>query len=486
MPKDNNGRIMANENAQEQFFLEHLAKSIASSQEFDRVVRALVPHLVHRWAGRNVFKKAIARPVAKSIQKGFSENNKSVIADELCAAPDLAKAALKEVPALANKILEFIMRMVKSFSDLPDEEKADVVVSFVGSLEVSRAAEVINDLVKITGDIHRTNPHFFADTLAPVIASLIETADFGELKEAIENSADDAELLARKINEKLWEYPAKVICLLSLIPTFANILVCATTETLAPINRLAPDLLTDVVFSLVNDVEGARIGTLVNELSELVRKLHTGSALLGEPGKPQLPRVVQKIAEDILSTIDSASVLKAMGMLEEMRSMAQMSFADAAEKHPDLVKGMYRQKFQSLNSRLRYLARKLDFLEMNMDDDESARFLSQGIAELDPQEVASIINRACTLFNRARKSNSAVVRDALSQMTASLDYEEMGRALRGFIEDAVDALRPVASEIMPPLVRGFAELLSEDDGSDEMRDALEAFRNAILGKEVAR
>ncbi len=486
MAKDNNDRIMANENAREQIFLEHLAKSVASSEEFDRIVRALVPFLVQRWAGRNILKKAVARPVAKSIQKSFSENNKSAIADELCASPDFTKAALKEVPALANKILGFIMLMVKNISELPGEEKADVVASFVGSLEVSRAAEFINDLLKITGDIHRTNPHFFADTLAPAIASLIETADFGELKEAIENSADDAELLARKINEKLWEYPAKVICLLSLVPTLANILIRAATETIAPINRLAPDLLTDVVFSLANDVDGARIGTLVNECAELVRKLHTGNALLGEPGKPQLPRVVQKIAEDILSAIDSASVLKAMNMLEEMRTMVHMSFADAAEKHPDLVKGMYRQKFHSLNSRLRHLTRQLDFLEMNLDDDESAQFLSQGIAEVDPQEVASIINHACALFNRARESNSAVVRDALSQITASLDYQEMGRALRGFIEDAVDALRPVAGEIMPPLVRGFAELLSEDDGSDEMRDALEAFRNAILGKEVAR
>lgn len=486
MLKENNGRMRANENNKEKIFLEHLARSVASSDEFDRIVRALAPHLVKRWAGRNILKKAIAQPVAKSIQKGFSENNKNQITEDLFAEPDFAKAALEEFPGLVNKVLGSIMPLMKNISELPHKEKEEIIASFVGKLEISKAAEIINELLRIAGDIQKDNPHFFADTFTPAIASLIESADFGELKEVIENSADDVELLARKINETLWEYPAKVICLLSLIPSLANILIRALTETLAPINRLAPDLLSDVVFSLVSSVEGGRIGALVNHLSELVRKLHTGSALLGEPGKPQLPRVALKLAEDFLVAVDSASLLKAMDLLEEIQNMIWMSCADAAERQPELVRGIYRRKFRSAALAFRRRAREFDLLETSLDDDEAAQTSCQGIAEIDPQEVASVINHACVLFNRARSSNPAVVRDALSQTVASLDYQEVGRALRGFIEDSVDALRPVANEIMPPLVRGFAELLSEDDGSGEMNEAVNALRNAILGKEVAR
>lgn len=473
-------------NTNEKFFLENLARSIASTEEFDRIVCALAPHLVNRWAGRNIVKKAVARPVAKSIQKSFSENNKSVAGDGLLSNPSFAKAALSELPELINAILASLVMVAENISALPDEEKEAELKSFFGKLEAHRVAELINGLLRVIVDIHKSNPHFFAQSLAPVVASFIKTADFGELKEAVESSAEDVGLLVRHINETLWEYPAKVICVLSLLPSLANMLVRAGVETLAPINRMAPDLLTDVVLSLAGEMKGGQIGALVNQLCELVRKVHTGSALLGDPGKPQLPRVVSSLAEDVLGAVDWALLLKAMDLLGDIRNMLWMSFADAAEKHPELVKGMYRQKFRAASSSLRRLSRQLDLLESCMDDDETAQSLAQGMAEIDPQELASVINHLCFMYNRAKESNSGVVRDALSQTVASFDYHELGLALRGIIEDSVDALRPVACEIMPPIVRGFAELLSENDGSGEMSDALEKFRNAIMGKEVAR
>lgn len=484
--KENDVRIQVKENQKEKIFLEQLAKSIASSDEFNRVVCALAPFLVQRWAGRNVFKKAVARAVAKSIQKSFSEKRKSAIEEKYISEVEFARAALVELPELVNGILGAMMPVVKNFSGFSDEEKEKIVSLFFESIEFSKVAEFLNELLKTASSMHQSNPHFFADTFAPIVASFIENVDFGELKELVENLSDDAELLTRRINEKLWEYPAKVICMLSLIPSVANILIRVATETIIPINRLAPDLLTDVVFSLVKEVDVRRVGMLVNQLSELVRKIHTGSALLGEPGKPQIPRVAHRLMEDFLSAVDSASVLKAMDLFDEIRNMIAMSFVDAAEKHPKLVQGMHQRKFRSISSNLRLYARQLDLLESRIDCEKMGLLFVQGIGEIDPQEIASIINRVCMLVNKAKEAEPGIVRDFISQIIASVDYREMGQTLRGLIEDGIEALRPVAGEIMPPLVRGFAELLLQEDGSGEMDDAVNKLRKVLMGKEVAR
>jgi len=116
----------------------------------------------------------------------------------------------------------------------------------------------------------------YAESLRPIVRELVENIDFGEVKEAAEFHRENIGDAVAMINEELWRYPAKVICLLSLLPAAANMTVSAAKETLMPINKLAPDLLADVVFSLVDDVDGKNIGELINELSELVRKIRTG------------------------------------------------------------------------------------------------------------------------------------------------------------------------------------------------------------------
>ena len=110
--------------------------------------------------------------------------------------------------------------------------------------------------------------------------------DFGEIKETVDGSAENITALAGMINEEMWQYPAKMVCLLSLLPALGNIVSAPSVKTIGPINNLAPDLLTDVILSLVRDIDGKSIGMLVNELCELVRKIHTGSALIGDTGKP--------------------------------------------------------------------------------------------------------------------------------------------------------------------------------------------------------
>jgi len=88
----------------------------------------------------------------------------------------------------------------------------------------------------------------YAESLRPIVRELVEKIDFGELKEAADFHQENIAAAVMMINEELWRYPAKVICLLSLVPAVVNMGVSTAKESLVPINNLAPDLLADVVF----------------------------------------------------------------------------------------------------------------------------------------------------------------------------------------------------------------------------------------------
>ncbi len=337
-----------------------------------------------------------------------------------------------------------------------------------------------NNENKIAGDAS------YAESLRPIVRDLVENIDFGEIKEAADFHKENIGAAVMMINEELWRYPAKVICLLSLLPAAANMTVSAAKETLTPMNRLAPDLLADVVFSLVDDIDGKNIGELINELSELVRKIHTGSTLLGEPGKPQLPNSLNRLTGEVISTIDINLLLKSRKLLAEIKEVSLKSFIDQLELSPELSSEFFQDHFLSIVAFIRNWSRKADAFERLFSDEDIAREFAKGMGEIDAQEVASTISMLCGIVNRVRAVTPGVIRNTLSQTINAMDADEAGETVRWLTEDIVESLKPVASEVLPPLIRGLADLLRPDpnNGSKEIQEALAYFNNAIDGKEA--
>lgn len=326
----------------------------------------------------------------------------------------------------------------------------------------------------------------YAESLRPIVRDLIEHIDFGEIKEAADFHRENIGAAVMMINEELWRYPAKVICLLSLIPAAVNMTVSVAKESLAPINKLAPDLLADVVFSLVDDIDGKNIGMLINELSEIVRKIHTGSTLLGEPGKPQLPNTLSRLTYETMSTVDINLLLKSRTLLAEIKEVSLKAFIDQLEQSPELSSEFFQDHFLSIVAFIRNWSRKADAFEHLFTEEEIAREFAKGMGEIDAQEVANTISRLCGIVNRVRAITPGVIRNTLSQAINSVDADEAGETVRWLTEDIVESLKPVASEVLPPIIRGIADLLRPDpaNGSPEIREALAYLKSAINGKEA--
>jgi hypothetical protein len=326
----------------------------------------------------------------------------------------------------------------------------------------------------------------YAESLRPIVRDLVENIDFGEIKEALDFHKENIGAAVMMINEELWRYPAKVICLLSLLPAAANMGVSAVKETLTPINRLAPDLLADVVFSLVDDVDGKNIGLLINELSELVRKIHTGSTLLGESGKPKLPNSLNRLTGEVISTIDINLLLKSRKLLAEIKEVSLKSFIDQLEQSPELSREFFQDHFLSVVAFIRNWSRKADAFERVFSDEDIAREFAKGMGEIDAQEVAGTLSMLCGIVNRVRAVTPGVIRNTLSQTINAIDSDEAGETVRWLTEDIVESIKPVASEVLPPIIRGIADLLRPDpaNSSDEIQEALAYLKSAINGKEA--
>lgn len=327
----------------------------------------------------------------------------------------------------------------------------------------------------------------YAESLRPIVRDLIENIDFGEIKEAADFHKENIGDAVVMINEELWRYPAKVICLLSLLPVAVNMAVSTTKETLVPINKLAPDLLSDVVFSLVDDIDGKNVGMLINELGELVRKLHTGSTLLGEPGKPQLPNTLTRLTVETMSTVDINLLLKARALLGELKEVSLKAFIDQLELSPELASEFFQDHFLSVVAYIRNWSRKADAFERLFTAEEIAREFAKGMGEIDTQEVAGTISRLCGIVNSVRAITPGVIRNTLSQAVNAIDADEVCETVQWFTEDVVESLKPVANEILPPIIRGIADLLRPDPNnpSGEMQEALAYLKDAINGKEAA-
>ena len=326
----------------------------------------------------------------------------------------------------------------------------------------------------------------YAESLRPIVRDLIEHIDFGEIKEAADFHKENIAAAIMMANEELWRYPAKFICLLSLLPSVVNMTVTVAKETLTPINRLAPDLLGDVVFSLIDDIDGKNIGMLINELSELVRKIHTGSTLLGEPGKPQLPNTLTRLTRDTMSTVDINLLLKARTLVAEIKEVSLKTFIDQLEQSPELSSEYFQDHFLSLVALIRNWSRKADAFERLFSEEDIAREFAKGIGEIDAQEMANTISRLCGIVNRVRAVTPGVIRNTLSQAINSVDADEVGETARWLTEDIVESLKPVASEVLPPIIRGLADLLRPDPANDsrEIQEALAYLKSVINGKEA--
>lgn len=422
-------------------FIAGITVAMLHTAQFKKLTGALITEMLNGWAGTGKVKKGLIRP--------------------------------------ALKLVGWMFKIKDS-----DKEKTPVK-DFLDKADFGQVGAVITDAFRAVNKLHQENHLYMSEKFGPAVRAILENTDFGELKEMMDTSADDVVAMIGKINEEVFEFPAKMVCIFSLIPTLVNIIVRSLVKTTAPLNTLAPDMLTDVLISLLNEIDGKNIGLLVNELSEAVRKVHTGSALIGEQGTHALPAGITRLTAAMMNTVDIPLLLKSQAMLRDIKGIVRVSFIDILEAHPEYAVDFFQSHFRSLVGTVKEWSLKADAFERLFTGEDISREFAKGMGELDAQEMASAVGRICALFNQVRQMSPGTIKNFLSQFFSALDGSTAGETARWFMDDLVQSMKPLAPEIMPPVISGIADLIAPDgEISPETKEACDKLRNAFNRTEV--
>ncbi|MBN2158341.1 MAG: hypothetical protein JW807_03025 [Spirochaetes bacterium] len=468
-----------------------LLGAVAETREFNSIIGGILPAILGQWAGRNPIKKLMALILEKIAAGGFiSRAHDETTRDmaSLMKDPGFIAMATREAPVVVEGIMGAAGSFVEGIEGLPAEEKKALLDGMFAGTGRGHAGAIITSFARITNGLHDANPHYFAEKLEPIFRRFVEDMDFGEIKELFDSSRKDMVETVRMANRVMWDYPSKVICVLAMLPSVLNTVLESIGESLEPLNTMAPDLLADVVLSLMRDIDGQAIGSLVNHVSELVRKIHTGSSLIGEQGKPQFPVAVNHVVAGVLSALDVNLLLKARSLLAEIREITLGNFIELLGSNKALAREFFQSHFRSLVSDIRTLSRKADALDNLFTSDEIAEEFSRGMGEIDAQQLGETISILAAQLNEVRKRTPGVIRTVLTQIMNSIDSRELGETARWLTNDIVRSMKPVAPEVLPPIIKGVAELLSPDEYDDpgEIEEAIASLRQALLGREVAK
>ncbi len=458
------------------------------TREVRRLLGAILPDLLHLYAGNSRVRKFLADGVGRHFVKTLSpvdDTNESREIEKLFQDDAFVRDVAETLPDLLNSALGLASMTLATVESFETEDKKKLFENLLSRPVADRTGDLVTRGCRILNDIHKNDPEFFTRMSGPGFQRWIEAIDFGEIKEAVDNSTGDLRAFVIMANTALWKYPAKVLLLLSLLPPMVNMLTDSLEISLNRMNELPADLLTDVVLSLIREIDAPNMGNLVNETTELARKINTGSSLLGEPGSPQLPRILADKVEEVVGRIDPATLWKARLAWAETGSVIKLAMTDAVNSRPDLKQLFLLKRPELTNLRIKTHNQAISWWD-NMDDGETADSISKSFSAYDVQELGELINNLLRLFNRTGDHLPEFWPGLIEQFMSAIDDDELAGATANFFGVDNGKVSPAARAVVPRMVLWVADALAPADDMHEetARQARIALRNLFSGEEA--
>ena len=458
------------------------------TREVRQLLGELIPEVLNLWAGSSFFKQIVSRIAGKNFHKNLShpEMLKEAKAfQQLFENPAFLESIAARLPEVFHGFTEAASSALKTIESLSEEDKKAILKDLVSGVASGGSGDMITRTARILNDIHQSDPEFFTRILTPGFSKWVESIDFGEVREALENSGPDVRAFVRMANNVMWQYPSKVVVAMSMMPVLLNFIVESLDISIEKLNELPPDLLTDVICGFVRDIDESAISGLVNELSEVARKIHTGSALLGDAENPQIYKTLSGKLDDIMDRTDPAALWKGRIMINELKDQVSQAFFDASTGNDEFIRLAFEKTPALANIRMRAYNRRLAFLD-TLDDETVSAALAQSLSEYDIQEPAEILNNTLRLLNRLYDSRPAAAAAFIRQFADAIDLDEVSDAVRNLMQDSREELKPAARALVPGLVNWVCDILKpeDDEFEAEAAQAREALANLFTPMEV--
>lgn len=313
----------------------------------------------------------------------------------------------------------------------------------------SDAGKLLTAWAKQVNAEHARNASCHSSSRGEAVHGFLKNTDFGEIREMAEGSRDCFIRTLEAFNEQLWKYPAKVGSLLGTLLALVNTGIASVVTLLKPIEeKVGPDLLADLILSLLKGIDARETARLVNAVSEFIRRLHTGNLLLAKAGRPLFQVYLTSLLEQGLPLVDPVLLRKARVAFAEDSEAFSSALSDALRDNPRFIDEMVSSYGSVKTPLIRAFSRKARLYD-EVDRAFLSDAVSRGMSDLDTYEIANAFNTVVRILNGLHDIRPEVFSSFITSIVDSLDTQEMRAAASWLIPEFTEALRPILEAAVP-------------------------------------
>ncbi|WP_287155088.1 hypothetical protein [Candidatus Solincola tengchongensis] len=271
--------------------------------------------------------------------------------------------------------------------------------------------------------------------VGPAFKKVGNTADFGKVRVGL---TEHFERRRRELQgEPPLANPVALSNLLGVVPPLVNYLIRVLTRTLEGM-KLPAEILANAVFQLLEDIDQAEVGGLVNALSDFVATLHRGNMLLGRD-EPRFKEVLRRVSRRTVDAVDGEKLREALVALGEDGKVVGEVVSEYLYADTEATARVAGVLYAAVNAALRGTAEFLrHFAELPPEGME--RMVAHYREAFRPREAARVVNYNAAILNKAFRVAPDLAGETLGEFLAALDREQTSAAGKALFLKFRDAL----------------------------------------------
>ena len=470
--------------------VDKIARYLIQNNISQHFLQAAITEVIQSWGGNSRVKNTLTKPVLRTIARGWpdhgSQSERLQEIEYTLKQQSTAQELTQRLPAVINLGLEMCEELSRGLAEADPEEKSQLLANLISGTNTAKLGSVLSNLAKSIQDIHQKDPEILSRELGPHIENFIQNTDIGQIKETLLDSEQDVLKIIEIINQTLWEQPAKVISLLSILPQLFSTAIKSLGKTLEPMEQLPPDIFSDVVLALTRDISGQDLAQITNQFLEIIRKFHTGSELLGEQNNPMFSQVLERFLQEFVQDLDSELLISSNNKLREIKESTQQSIRQELDKHPELANRYFQNKFKTFSQKSRDRSENLDMLENLEQERDLNQILGSYLDEIDSAQSAENLNRIFSLINEAHSRDPQLIPEFCEQFLSSLDENEIKDIWLLLQDTILTHNQGLVDTVLPSMINTLADTISRsnDSSRDELAKSVLHLKNSIQNLEV--
>ena len=454
---------------------------VVKTREFKDFLNSLLSGTLNRWGGKNDVKSELAKHARRIIERRLAKSGGDTVKH------DLIEYIRVQLPVLLNSLLDITDGMAASLKNTSEEQQKAFFNDIFASFDSNKTGDILTSLAVTIDRLHKNNPTLFADKTIQILKQVLANIDFGELKTVFDNSENDLKALITKFNDLLFEYPAKLILMLSFVPGMSNYLFFFIEDLLKKFNALPADILTDLLISFFKEVDGETAGKLLNNLAEFIRQVHTGSALTGDAGTPKFSIELARKTRTVLKQMDTELIFKAGNAIVDGKEALASSLCEAAGENPEFTGLALKHLVVKKNAKNRITKQKIELL-LEMSPEDAAAAISAGLSEWNAYDFAELINSACATANTLHQYSPDALKNIVTEFVNTLDLYEIEESVTWISHDLTQTFKPVIQTVLPVVLKDVINCLVTDtnDNSEQIMQMRTLLRQFIMNEEMSQ